>query len=154
MTLDIGSPIPEFTLSTDNDKEISSSDLKGKKAIIYFYPKDNTPGCNKEAEGFRDHYDEFKNCGTLIIGVSKDSVKSHNKFKEKFDLPFPLISDEATSLIEAFGCWKEKSMYGKTFMGIERSTFLIDENGTIQKIWRKVKVPGHVEEVLESAKAL
>lgn len=154
MTLSIGNAIPEFSLPTNNATTLSSADLKGKRVVLYFYPKDNTPGCNKEAEGFRDYHEQFLALNTLVIGLSKDSVKSHDKFVAKFDLPFTLISDEETTLINAFGCWKEKSMYGKTFMGIERSTFLIDEKGVIHKEWRKVKVPGHVEEVLEAVKML
>lgn len=152
--LEVGSAAPQFNLPTDGEGKISLSDLAGKKVVLYFYPKDNTPGCNKQAQGFRDHFKDFEAINTVIIGVSKDSVKSHDKFKAKFDLPFPLISDEETKMIDSYGCWKEKSMYGKTFMGIVRSTFLIDEKGIIKKIWRKVKVDGHVAEVLETAKSL
>ncbi len=149
-----GDLAPDFTLPTDNNGEFTLSALRGKNIVLYFYPKDSTPGCTTESKDFRDLADDFKKTDTLIFGVSKDSVKSHDKFKEKYCLPFPLISDEEGKVIETYGVWKEKSMYGKTFMGIERSTFLIDKEGKLNKIWRKVKVNGHAAEVLEASKLL
>ena len=122
--------------------------------MIYFYPKDDTPGCTKEACGFRDAWADVTDAGINVVGVSKDPAKSHDKFKAKYDLPFPLISDEDTELAQAFGVWKEKNMYGKKTMGVERSTFLLDAEGVIRKAWRKVKVDGHVDKVLEEAKKL
>ncbi|MDE3061363.1 MAG: thioredoxin-dependent thiol peroxidase [Pseudomonadota bacterium] len=133
---------------------IDPESLRGKNMVLYFYPKDDTPGCTVEAKDFRDHIKEFEKAGTVVIGVSKDSVKSHDKFKEKYCLPFPLASDESGKMCEDYGVWVEKSMYGKSYMGIERATFLIDNTGTIRRIWRKVKVDGHVKEVLEAAKGL
>ena len=145
--LEIGCPAPDFTLPTDGNGEISLSDLKGHKVVLFFYPKDNTPGCTKEACGFRDALPEFEKLNAKIIGISKCSVKKHDNFKEKQQLNFPLASDENSDVCERYGVWKEKNMYGRKYMGIERSTFLIDENGNIEKIWRKVKVTGHVDEV-------
>ncbi len=145
--LKIGDTAPDFSLPTDGDGEITLSKLKGQKIVIYFYPKDDTPGCTKESCGFNAALNSFKSLNTAVIGISKCSVKKHDKFKAKYDLNFPLASDENSDVCERFGVWTEKSMYGKTYMGIERSTFLIDENGKIARIWRKVKVPGHVEEV-------
>lgn len=152
--LNIGDPAPDFTLPTDGDGEITLSDLNGQKVVLYFYPKDDTPGCTKESCGFNEALQAFKSLNTTIIGVSKDSVAKHNKFKAKYGLNFPLASDENGNVCERYGTWKEKSMYGKTYMGIERTTFLIDENGNIAEIWRKVKVPGHVEAVQEAADSL
>lgn len=149
-----GDIAPDFALPTDGNGEFKLSELRGKNIVLYFYPKDNTPGCTTESKDFRDLADEFAAADTLIFGVSKDSVKSHNNFKEKYGLPFPLISDENAEMIETYNVWKEKSMYGKTFMGIERSTFLINKEGTIEKVWRKVKVNGHAQEVLDAAKKL
>jgi len=145
--LSIGDTAHDFTLPTDGGSEIALSSLKGQKVVLFFYPKDNTPGCTKEALGFNEALTNFKSLNTSIIGISKDSVKKHDNFKAKYDLKFPLASDENSNTCEKYGTWKEKSMYGKTFMGIERSTFLIDENGKIAAIWKKVKVPGHVEAV-------
>jgi len=145
--LQIGDQAPDFTLPTDNDGQITLSALKGQKVVIYFYPKDDTPGCTKESCGFSEALPAFNALNTAIIGVSKDSVAKHNKFKAKYNLQFPLASDENGTTCEDYGVWKEKSMYGKTYMGIERSTFLVDEDGKISATWRKVKVPGHVEAV-------
>ena len=145
-----GSPAPDFTMPTDGGGKISLKDLKGKKAVLYFYPKDDTPGCTTESCGFRDAFPEFDKLGVTIIGVSKDSPESHDKFKKKYQLNFPLASDTDGKVCEAFGVWQEKSMMGKKYMGIDRSTFLIDENGKIARIWRKVKVNGHVDEVKEA----
>jgi thioredoxin-dependent peroxiredoxin len=154
MSLNPGDQIPGFTLPTDGGGTLSRADLDGEKAVLYFYPKDNTSGCTKEAQAFRDSLDDFAAAGARIVGVSKDSVASHDKFKEKQDLNFTLVSDVDGSLCEAFGVWVEKSMYGKKYMGIERATFLADADGIIRQVWRKVKVPGHAAEVLEAVNGL
>ena len=154
MTLNPGDKAPDFSMPTDGGGSVSLKDLKGKKVVLYFYPKDDTPGCTKEACGFRDALPDFSGADAEIIGVSKDSVAKHDKFKAKHELPFTLASDEDGSVCEAYGTWVEKSMYGRKYMGIDRATFLIDETGKIARIWRKVKVPGHVEEELEAARAL
>ena len=154
MTTETGAPAPDFTMPTDGGGEVSLSALKGRKVVLYFYPKDDTPGCTKEACGFRDALPDFSAVDAEIVGVSKDSVAKHDKFKNKYDLPFRLASDEDGSVCEAYGTWVEKSMYGKKYMGIDRATFLIDEQGVLRAEWRKVKVPGHVEAVLEAAKGL
>ncbi len=148
--LEEGQQAPDFTMKTDGGGTVSLKELRGKKVVLYFYPKDDTPGCTKEACGFRDAIGDFDAAGAEIIGVSRDSVAKHNKFKAKYELPFALASDEDGAVTEAYGTWVEKSMYGKKYMGVERATFVIDENGVIQKIWRRVKVPGHVDAVLES----
>ncbi|HEY0526925.1 MAG TPA: thioredoxin-dependent thiol peroxidase [Stellaceae bacterium] len=153
MSLKIGDQAPDFTLPTDGGGTVSLSALRGKKVILYFYPKDDTSGCTKEACGFRDALPDFTGSGAVVIGVSRDSVASHDKFKKKYDLPFILASDEKSDMCERYGVWVEKSMYGRKYMGIERSTFLIDEKGVVRQIWSKVKIPGHVEEVLGAAKA-
>ncbi len=152
--LHTGDPAPKFTLPGDNGQEISLDDFRGKKIVLYFYPKDDTPGCTTESCDFRDHIAAFNALGAAVIGISKDSVARHDKFKAKHGLNFPLASDEHGDVCERYGVWKEKSMYGKTFMGIERSTFLIDENGKIAAIWRKVKVPGHVAEIKTAVEGL
>ncbi len=154
MSLEVGDKAPNFNLPTDGGGNISLKDLKGETVILYFYPKDDTPGCTKEACGFRDALPDFSKAKAKVIGVSKDPVKKHDKFKEKFDLTFPLASDEDGAVCEAYGAWVEKSMYGRKYMGIDRSTFLIDGKGVIRGIWRKVKVPGHVDEVLKAAQDL
>jgi peroxiredoxin Q/BCP len=149
-----GDTAPDFTMPTDGGGSISLSDLKGRPVVLYFYPKDDTPGCTKEACGFRDQLPDFSAVDAEVIGVSKDTVAKHDKFKSKHELNFPLASDEDGSVCEAYGTWVEKSMYGKKYMGIDRATFLIDRDGKIAKIWRKVKVPGHVDDVLKAAKDL
>lgn len=154
MSLTEGDTAPDFTMPTDGGGTISLSALKGRPVVLYFYPKDDTPGCTKEACGFRDQLPDFSALDAEVIGVSKDTVAKHDKFKAKYDLTFPLAADEDGSVCEAYGTWVEKSMYGKKYMGIDRATFLIDREGKIAKIWRKVKVPGHVEAVLEAAKGL
>ena len=151
MTLEIGSPAPDFTLDTDGGGTITLSKLKDSKVVVYFYPKDQTPGCTKEAHDFRDLKADFDANGIQIIGMSKDSVKSHDNFKSKQDLNFTLASDPQGEVCEAFGVWVEKSMYGRKYMGIERATFLIDETGILRNIWRKVKVKNHAAAVLEAA---
>ncbi len=154
MSLDIGQPAPDFHMPTDGGGAVSLRDLRGKAVVLYFYPKDDTSGCTAEACGFRDSFPDFSGTGAVVIGVSKDSAASHDKFKKKYDLNFALASDEGGDVCERYGTWVEKSMYGKKYMGIERATFLIDKDGVIRGIWRKVKVPGHVDEVLKAAKAL
>jgi len=154
MSIDVGDQVPEMSLPTDGGGTVNLADLKGSKTVLYFYPKDDTPGCTKEAQAFRDQIGDFEAAGLRVIGVSKDGVAKHDKFKAKHDLPFTLISDEESGLCEAFGVWVEKSMYGKKYMGVERATFLIDGDGVVREAWRKVKVPGHAEAVLAAAKAL
>lgn len=153
-TLTIGDLAPDFTLPDDAGNAVSLSGLKGQKIILYFYPKDDTPGCTTQACDFTTLFPDFKDTGAVILGVSKDSVVKHQKFKEKYNLTFPLLSDEKTQICEAYGVFKEKSMYGKTYMGIERTTFLIDETGHIAHIWPKVSVTNHVKDVLEKLKSL
>ena len=154
MTLKIGNKAPAFKMPIDGNGTVSLKDLKGKKIILYFYPKDDTPGCTKEACGFRDTMPDFEKTKAEVIGVSKDSIASHDKFKSKYKLPFILASDEDGKVCEAYGVWKEKNMYGRKYMGIERSSFLIDGEGKLRAEWRKVKVPGHIEVVLKAAKEL
>ena len=154
MTLEVGDKAPEFSASTDGGGTASLKALKGKKVILYFYPKDDTPGCTTEACGFRDAMGDFSKAGAIIIGVSRDSVARHDKFKTKYELPFTLIADEDGALCEAYGVWQEKKNYGKTYMGIVRSTFLIDGKGKIVATWRNLRVKGHVEAVLEEARKL
>ena len=139
---------PEVDLIVEGEKPLRLSDYQGKNIVLYFYPKDNTPGCTVEANDFKEKVKDFEDYNTVIIGVSKDSLKSHANFKQKFDLPFILASDQNGKTCEAYGVWVEKSMYGRKYFGIERSTFFIDTNGMIRKIWRKVSVKNHVEEVL------
>jgi peroxiredoxin Q/BCP len=154
VTVDAEQKAPGFDLPTDGSGRVRLEDFRGRPVVLYFYPKDDTSGCTKEAQGFAAAYQEFRTAGAEVIGVSKDDVASHDKFKAKYGLPFPLGSDEDGKVVEAYGVWVEKSMYGRSYMGIDRSTFLIDGAGTIQKAWRQVKVPGHVEEVLAATAAL
>jgi peroxiredoxin Q/BCP len=154
MSLEIGDKAPDFTLPTDGDGKVSLRELKGKTVILYFYPKDDTSGCTAEACGFRDALPNFGKTGATVIGLSKDSPASHDKFKKKYKLPFTLASDEDTAVAKKYGVWVEKSMYGRKYMGMDRSTFLIDGKGVIRGLWRKVKVPGHVDEVLKAVKTL
>jgi peroxiredoxin Q/BCP len=154
MSLKIGDPAPEFTLPTDGDGTVSLAALRGKKVVLYFYPKDDTSGCTKEACGFRDALPDFSKLTATVIGVSKDSVRAHDKFKTKYGLRFILASDENADTCEKYGVWAEKSMYGRKYMGIERTTFLIDEKGVIRGVWPKVKIDGHVDAVLAAAQAL
>lgn len=149
-----GEKAPDFTLPTDGGGSVSLSALQGKPVVVYFYPKDDTSGCTKEAIGFSEAKGDFDALGATIIGISPDSAIKHDKFIAKYDLTIQLAADEEKTVAEAYGVWVEKSMYGKKYMGVERSTFLVGADGTIAKAWRKVKVPGHVDEVLEATKAL
>ncbi|MGC8863185.1 MAG: thioredoxin-dependent thiol peroxidase [Armatimonadota bacterium] len=150
-----GQKAPEFTLPATGGRTISLADFRGKKnVVLYFYPKDNTPGCTKEACFFRDVMSEFEAAGAVILGVSLDSIKSHENFAAKHNLLFPLLSDEQKTVSTAYGVFKEKSMYGKTFLGVERTTFVIDKEGIVRKVWPKVKVEGHIDEVLEFVRTL
>jgi len=144
----VGDKAPAFALPTGDGKRVSLKDFAGKKIVLYFYPKDNTSGCTKEACSFRDNMAVLKRKGAVVLGVSADSVDSHKRFAEKFALPFPLLSDEKKEMLKRYGVWKQKSMYGKKYYGIERTTFVIDEKGTIAHIFPKVKVDGHTEEIL------
>src|SRR2546422_11363473 len=148
--LKVGDKAPDFNVSTDAGQKVKLSDFKGKKIVLYFYPKDDTPGCTVEACAFRDGIKEIKKRGAVVLGVSADSVESHKKFKSKFDLNFPLLADTDKNIIEAYGVWKEKSMYGKKYMGIERTTIIIDKQGKIAHIFPKVKVEQHYDEVLQA----
>jgi peroxiredoxin Q/BCP len=151
---EIGTAAPDFTLPRDGGETITLSALRPKAVVLYFYPKDDTSGCTTEAKDFTALADQFAAAGAVVIGVSKDSVKAHDKFVAKHDLGVILVSDEGSDLCERYGVWAEKSMYGKSYMGIERSSFLIDGAGVLRAEWRKVKVPGHAEAVLEALKAL
>ena len=149
-----GNKAPAFTLPGDDGQKHKLSDYQGKKVVLYFYPKDSTPGCTTEACDFRDNMAKLKRKGVVVFGVSKDSLASHEKFRAKHDLNFTLLSDEDTKVHQKYGAWGEKNMYGKKFMGCIRSTFLIDENGKLAKAWNKVRVKGHVDDVLEAIKSL
>ncbi|HXV28656.1 MAG TPA: thioredoxin-dependent thiol peroxidase [bacterium] len=149
-----GKPAPDFSLSSTEGKPLRLSDFKGKNVVLYFYPKDNTPGCTREACDFRDSVRDIQKRDAVILGVSADSLKAHEKFKDQFKLPFPLLSDEGKEVLKKYGVWKQKSFMGKTFMGIERTTVIIDKKGNIRKIFPKVKVDGHRSEVLEILKSL
>jgi peroxiredoxin Q/BCP len=148
-----GDKAPDFDLPTDTGR-VSLSALKGKNVVLYFYPKDDTAGCTSEALQFSSEVEEFQKLGAVIIGVSKDSVASHAKFRAKHDLTIELAADTLGDVVEAYGAWVEKSMYGRKYMGIDRSTFLIDREGVIREIWRKVKVPGHIKAVMNAAKGI
>lgn len=150
-----GQRAPDFALPATGGKTISLSDFRGiKNVVLYFYPKDDTPGCTKEACFFRDVQSEFDAAGAAILGVSVDSIKSHEKFASKHNLLFPLLSDEDKTVVQAYGVWKEKSMYGRSYMGTERATFVIDKDGIIRKVWPEVKVEGHIDEVLEFVRSM
>jgi peroxiredoxin Q/BCP len=148
-----GEYAPNFTLEADDGRQVSLRDYRGKKVVLYFYPKDGTPGCTREAVEFRDIARDFEKQGAVIVGVSKDSVKSHQKFKQKHDLPFTLLSDPEGKVLDLYGVWKKKSLYGRTFMGTERTTFLIEEEGIVMKVYRKVKAKGHAQVCLLDLKA-
>jgi peroxiredoxin Q/BCP len=146
--------LPNLTLAASGGKDISLKDYKGKPLVVYFYPKDNTPGCTQEGIDFRDLYKDFKKAGAEVLGVSRDSVRSHENFAEKYKFPFPLLSDPDEAACKAFDVIKEKSLYGRKYLGVDRSTFLFDVSGVLKREWRGVKVKGHAEEVLEAVKAL
>jgi peroxiredoxin Q/BCP len=149
-----GDPAPDVKLEAMDGRTISPADFKGNKLVLYFYPKDDTSGCTAEAQAFSALAGEFEKAGTWVLGVSKDPAKSHSKFTEKYGLKVPLASDPDGSVCEAFGTWIEKSMYGRKYMGIDRATFLVDRDGVVKRVWRKVKVPGHADEVLAAAREL
>ena len=148
-----GDKAPNFTLPADGERDVSLTDFAGKSVVLFFYPKDDTPGCTKEAIGFTEKLADFEAAGAVVIGLSKDTVAKHNKFRDKHDLKVILASDADSEITEAYGAWVEKKMYGKTYMGIERCTYLIGPDGVIKQVWRKVKVPGHVDAVLDAVKA-
>ena len=152
MGLDAGDKAPAFKIATDDGETISSSGLKGSRYVVYFYPKDDTSGCTKEAIAFSEALPKFKKAGVTVIGVSKDSLESHTKFRKKHTLKVALGSDTELKMANAWGVWVEKSLYGRKYMGLERATFLVNDKGVIEKAWHKVKVPGHVEAVLEAVK--
>lgn len=147
--IEIGNKAPNFKLASSNGETISLNSFKGKNILIYFYPKDATPGCTKQAIGFTEHANEFEKRNTIVLGISPDNLASHEKFIKKHNLNVILLADEEKQAIESYGVWKEKKMYGRTFMGVERSTFLVDRTGTVKAIWRKVKVAKHIQEVLD-----
>ncbi|HEV7380659.1 MAG TPA: thioredoxin-dependent thiol peroxidase [Dyadobacter sp.] len=148
MTLQVGDAAPEFAAKDQNGGEINLSDFKGKKVVLYFYPKDNTPGCTAQACNLRDNYEILLSKGYIVLGVSVDDEKSHQKFIKKFDLPFPLLADTDHAIVESYGVWVEKSMYGRTYMGIARTTFVINENGVIEEIIGKVDTKNHTDQIL------
>jgi thioredoxin-dependent peroxiredoxin len=152
--LNEGDPVPDVKMVGAGGKEMSPADFRGQKLVLYFYPKDDTSGCTAEAQAFSALAEEFEKAGTWILGVSRDDPKSHAKFADKYGLKVPLATDPDGSVCAAFGTWAEKSMYGRKYMGIERATFLVDRDGRVDRIWRKVKVPGHAEEVLRAAREL
>ena len=152
--LQVGKRAPAFNLESDSGKKVSLTSLRGKRVVLYFYPKDDTPGCTQESCDFRDNLSDVEAQGAVVFGVSKDSISSHQKFKEKFSLPFPLLSDPSHTTLEKYGVWKEKKLYGRSYMGVERTTVIIDERGKVAHIFPKVKVTGHVENVIESLRAL
>ncbi|MDD1967613.1 peroxiredoxin [Pseudomonas putida] len=154
MAVELDKPVADFQVQATSDQVVSLSALKGQQVVIYFYPKDSTPGCTSEGQGFRDQFADFKAANTLVFGVSRDGLKSHENFKAKQAFPFELISDKDEALCQLFDVIKLKKLYGKEYMGVDRSTFLIDKNGVLRKEWRGVKVPGHVAAVLEAAQAL
>jgi peroxiredoxin Q/BCP len=149
-----GSPAPDFTLTADSGEKVTLSGLRGKPVVLYFYPKDDTPGCTKEACAFRDRSGEIAGHGAVVLGVSPDDVASHGKFRDKYSLNFPLLADVGHKVADEYGAWREKNMYGKVSMGIQRSTFLIDAEGKVRKVWKKVTVDGHDDQVLEALAAL
>ena len=154
MTIEIGQPAPDFSAPATGDQTLSLADFKGKHLVLYFYPKDSTPGCTQEGQDFRDLYSQFQAAGAEVLGVSREGIRSHENFRAKHAFPFHLLSDPDETVCQAYDVMKEKNMYGRKYMGIERSTFLIDGEGRLREAWRKVKVKGHVEEVLDAVKAL
>jgi thioredoxin-dependent peroxiredoxin len=154
VTLSVGDKIPDLTLPANGGREVALRDFKGRKLVVYFYPKDNTPGCTQEGQDYRDLYKQFQKAGADIVGISKDSVKSHDNFVAKYEFPFALLSDAEGRACEAFGAIVEKSLYGRKYMGIDRCTWLFDDNGKLRQVWRGVKVKGHAAAVLDAVKAL
>jgi peroxiredoxin Q/BCP len=154
MAVELDQPVADFQVQATSEQAVSLSALKGQQVVLYFYPKDSTPGCTTQGQGFRDHHADFKAANTVVFGVSRDSLKSHENFKAKQEFPFELISDKNESLCQLFDVIKLKKLYGKEYLGVDRSTFLIDKDGVLRKEWRGVKVPGHVATVLEAAQAL
>ena len=154
MELTAGLAAPAFTLPGTGGRDITLEGFKGRKVVLYFYPKDDTSGCTLEAQGFQAHKPAFEAADAVVIGISPDSLESHDRFRAKYGLDFDLASDETKVMLESYGVWAQKSMYGRKYMGVERTTVLIDRDGRIARIWNNVKVPGHVEEVLEAARAL
>ena len=154
MTISVGQPAPDFTLPTDGNGQVALRSLRGKNVVLYFYPKDDTPGCTREACAFRDRKSELAAHGAAVLGVSPDDVASHGKFRDKFSLNFPLLADPDHQVAEAYGAWREKSLYGKKSMGVQRSTFLIDRAGKVRKVWKRVNVDGHDAEVLAALAAI
>lgn len=152
--LNLGDPAPDFDLPTDGNGRAKLADFKGAPLVLYFYPKDDTSGCTSEAKAFSEMKAQFEEAGAPVLGVSKDTPASHDKFKAKYDLTIPLASDESGEMLERYGVWVEKSMYGRKYMGIDRATFLIGADGKLAQVWRKVKVPGHVDAVLKAVRAL
>ncbi|WP_286790181.1 MULTISPECIES: peroxiredoxin [unclassified Pseudomonas] len=154
MTVTVDQPVPDFIAAATGGKDLSLDTFRGRQVVLYFYPKDSTPGCTTQGQGFRDHYEAFQAANTVIIGVSRDGIKPHENFKAKQAFPFDLISDKSEALCTLFDVIKLKKLYGKEYMGVDRSTFLIDKEGILRREWRGVKVPGHVEDVLAEAQAL
>jgi peroxiredoxin Q/BCP len=154
MTVEVGEPVPDFSLPSDTGGLVGPADYRGRKLVLYFYPRDDTPGCTTEALDFTAKLPEFEAAGVAVIAISKDSVKSHARFRDKHDLAVTLLSDEIGTVVERFGLWGEKTLYGRRFMGVERATFLVDADGIVRRVWPKVKVAGHADEVLAAAKAL
>ena len=154
MAIEVGDKAPDFALPTDGGEKLTLKKLKGQPVVVYFYPKDDTPGCTMEAQAFAAAHKKFEKAGAVIVGISKDSVKRHDNFKKKYELPFTLVSDEEGNACEAFGVWVQKKLYGREYMGIERATFLIDAEGKIARVWHKVKVKGHADEVLSAVKEI
>lgn len=150
--LQVGQLAPDFELPNESGEIVRLSDLRGKQVVLYFYPKDDTPGCTQESCDFRDHYGRVKSVGALVFGISRDDIQSHTKFRDKFSLPFSLLADTEGKVTENYGVWKEKSMYGRNYMGIERTTVIVDADGKIKKVYPKVSVSGHVDQVLEDLK--
>jgi peroxiredoxin Q/BCP len=154
MAIEVGDKAPDFTLPTDGGEKLTLKKLKGQPVVVYFYPKDDTPGCTMEAQAFAAAHKKFEKAGAAIVGISKDSVKRHDNFKKKYELPFTLVSDEEGKACDSFGVWVQKKLYGREYMGIERATFLIDAEGKVARVWHKVKVKGHADEVLAAVKEL
>ena len=149
-----GSKAPAFTLQADDGSKVKLSELKGSPVVLYFYPRDDTPGCTREACAFRDRQDEIQGLGAQVFGISPDTVESHVKFRDKYSLNFPLLADPDHKMADKYGAWREKNMYGKKSMGIQRSTYLIDANGKVAKLWKRVKVDGHDQQVIDALNAL